>query len=91
MRRWPPPALIAAPFVLFYDLVLGSLAAAWLVRAASQDGFRRGEPIVLPLLMLASFLAAAPVVGALHIPFGALVGPALLTLAVRRRPGGPPS
>jgi hypothetical protein len=77
-------ALIAAPFALFYDLVLGSLAAAWLVRAASRDGFRRGEGAALALLMLASFLAAAPVVGALHVPFGALVGPALLTLAVRR-------
>ena len=32
--------LIVVPFALFYDLVLASLAAAWLVRAARQGGLQ---------------------------------------------------
>jgi hypothetical protein len=45
-------ALVAAipivmPFALFYDLVMESVAAAWLVRAARRDGWLAGEKTVL--------------------------------------------
>jgi hypothetical protein len=76
--------LLAAPFALFYDLVMASLAAAWLVRAARRDGFLRGERAALGLLLAATLLAAHPIVAHLHFPFGALAAPALLALAVRR-------
>ncbi len=77
-------AILAAPFALFYDLVLCSLAAAWLARAARQDGWRPGEAMALTMLALISLLAAAPVVRATHVPFGAVVAPALLWLAWAR-------
>jgi hypothetical protein len=76
--------LVAAPFVLMYDLVLASLAAAWLVRAGRARGFLPGEKAVIGLALVLDFLAAHPIVAALHIPFGAAVGPAFLMLAVRR-------
>jgi hypothetical protein len=76
--------VIAAPFALFYDLIMCSLAACWLIREARQDGFLPGESIVLRLLVLANLLAAPPVVAAAHVPFGAVVGPALLGLTMRR-------
>jgi hypothetical protein len=75
---------IAAPFMLYYDLVMASLAAAWLVRAGRRDGFLVGEKPVFGLLLFADLMAAHPVVAALHVPFGALAGPALLALAMRR-------
>ncbi len=77
-------AILAAPFALFYDLVLCSLAAAWLAREARRDGWRRGEPAALIGLALVCLLAAPPVVRATHIPFGALVAPALLGLSFKR-------
>jgi hypothetical protein len=61
-----------------------SLAACWLVRAARRDGFLPGEALVLRLLVLANLLAAAPIVAAMHVPFGAVVGPALIGLTLRR-------
>jgi len=76
--------LLAAPFALFYDLVMASLAAAWLVRAARRDGFLPGERAVLGLLLAATLLAAHPIVAQLRMPFGALCAPALLALVVRR-------
>jgi alpha-1,2-mannosyltransferase len=76
--------LIAVPFALFYDLILCSLAACWLVRAGRRDGFLPGEGWALVALMVATLLAGARFVAATGIPFGALVGPALLGLAMRR-------
>jgi hypothetical protein len=76
--------LIAAPFTLFYDLVMASLAAAWLVRAGRRDGFLPGEKLALGLLLLVTLLAAHPIVAKSHVPFGAAAGPVLLGLAVRR-------
>ncbi len=75
---------IAAPFALFYDLVIASLAAAWLVRAGRRDGFLAGEKRTFGFLLLATLMAAHPVVATLHVPFGLVVGPALLALAMRR-------
>ena len=76
--------LIAAPFVLMYDLVMASLAAAWLVRAARRTGPLPGEATVIGLAFLADLFAAHPLVAASHIPFGAFAGPAMLPLALRR-------
>jgi hypothetical protein len=76
--------VIAAPFALFYDLVMCSLAACWLVRAARQTGALPGEGVLLVLLLLANLVAAPPIVAGCHVPFGALVAPALLAAAMRR-------
>ena len=76
--------LIAVPFALFYDLILCSLAACWLVRAARCRGFLPGETWALVGLMAATLMAGARFVAATGIPFGAFVGPALLVLALRR-------
>jgi alpha-1,2-mannosyltransferase len=75
---------IVAPFELMYDLVIASLAAAWLVRAGRQRGFLPGEIAAMSLLLLMDLLSAHPVVAMFHIPFGAVCGPVLLALAVRR-------
>ena len=75
---------IAAPFALFYDLILCALAACWLTRAASRTGFLQGERSALPWLILANLLAAPMIVAATHVPFGACVAPVLLILIVRR-------
>jgi hypothetical protein len=88
--------LVAAPFVLMYDLVLACLAAAWLVRAARETGFLPGEKAIIGSVLLLDLFASHPIATAFHLPFGALAGPALLALAVRRslalpRPGAPGS
>jgi hypothetical protein len=75
--------LIAMPFLLFYDLVMASIAAAWIAAAARRSGWLPGEGQTLALafaLALVDFPAAAR----LHLAVGCLVGPALLALAVRR-------
>jgi hypothetical protein len=76
--------VVAAPFALFYDLVMASLAAAWLVRAGRRGGFLPAEKPLFGLMILANLMSAHPVVAALHVPFGVVVGPVLLGLAVRR-------
>jgi alpha-1,2-mannosyltransferase len=76
--------VIAAPFALFYDLVMCSLAACWLVRSARRDGFLPGEALVLILLVVADLLAAPMMVARSLVPWGALVAPALLALCLRR-------
>ena len=78
-------ALILAPFSLFYDLVLASLAAAWLARAARQTGFLAGEREILIVSILFNFaqypLAVLP---GLRVSTGALVPLMLFGLALRR-------
>ncbi len=75
--------MIAMPFMLFYDLVMASVAAAWLVGAARANGFRRHEPAALAALSLVTFLAF-PSASLLHLAIGSLVAPGLLILAMRR-------
>jgi hypothetical protein len=77
--------LIATPFALFYDLVMASLAAAWLVRAGRRDGFLAGEKVLFGVLILANLLSAHLIVAVAHVPFGLVAGPVLLALAIRRR------
>ena len=78
--------LIVVPFALFYDLVLASLSAAWLARAARQGGFLRGEKAGLGICVGLNLLAAVPVAarGTTGVAFGALVPSILIVLALRR-------
>ena len=77
--------MAAMPFLLFYDLVMAGVAAAWLVRAARDTG--RG-----PSASQASWLACCMVLSLLAFPMaagfrlaaGAAVAPILLVLSVRR-------
>jgi hypothetical protein len=75
--------MVAMPFLLFYDLVMASVAAAWLVRAARREGWLPGEQQILMLLMLMTFGAYASA-WLLHVAIGSLVGPLLLWCALRR-------
>ena len=84
-RQWRANAgliagtLIAAPFLLFYDLVIAGVAGAWLVRHARRYGWRPGEAFILASAMglnLIAFLVAA----SLHIPVGILAPMLLLWL-----------
>ncbi len=75
--------LIAMPFLLFYDLLMASVAVAWLAAAARRVGWLPGEAATLGglfVLVLVDFPAAAQ----LNLAVGCLVGPVLLGLAVRR-------
>jgi hypothetical protein len=78
--------LVVVPFALFYDLVLASLAAAWLARAARQGGFLPGEKAGLGICIGLNLLAALPVAtrGTTGVAFGALVPPLLVLLTLRR-------
>jgi hypothetical protein len=75
--------MIAMPFLLFYDLVMASVAVAWLVSASRRLGWLPGEQAwfaaVFTLTLLAFLFAAA-----LHLAIGCLVAPCLLGLSVRR-------
>ncbi len=75
--------LAAMPFVLFYDLVMAGVAAAWLARAARRGCWRPWEQPVLAGAVLIDLLAY-PSAAILHVGVGTFVAPALLWLAVRR-------
>lgn len=79
-------SLMLVPFALFYDLVMASLAAAWLARAGRARGFLAGEPAALVVCVLANLVCSIVVVArpASFAPLGAVVAPVLLALAVRR-------
>jgi Glycosyltransferase family 87 len=75
-------ALVAAPVALFYDLVLGVVAAAWLVRDSAEAGFPAGERTALAALFPLPLLSL--VVGERwHLPLSALAALALCALAAR--------
>jgi hypothetical protein len=75
--------MAAMPFLLFYDLVMGSVAAAWLVAAARRSVWLPGEQRLLGLLMIVALLAF-PAAGVLHLAIGCLAAPLLLGAALRR-------
>ena len=75
--------LAAMPFVLFYDLVMAGVAAAWLARAARRSAWHPIEPFLLVGAALADLLTY-PSAALLHVALGTLVAPALLWLACRR-------
>jgi hypothetical protein len=91
-RRTPPEAryaslaaglLMVAPFALFYDLLMTTVAAAWIVRAGRRDGFLPGEK---PVMALAFLLDAVtyPLATATHVALGVLAPVMILILAARR-------
>jgi hypothetical protein len=75
--------LIAMPFLLFYDLVMASVAAAWIAAAARRSDWLPGEGRSLAVVFALSLLDFPAAVW-LHLALGCLVGPALLALSVRR-------
>lgn len=75
--------LAAAPFALFYDLMLASVAGAWLARAGRTQGWRLGEPTALAAAVVASILAY-PLAALTHVQIGTVIAPGLLALAYRR-------
>jgi len=75
--------LIAMPFLLFYDLMMASIAAAWIAAAAQRSTWLPGEGRTLAVVFALALLDF-PAAEWLHLALGCLVGPALLALAVRR-------
>ncbi len=75
--------LTAMPFILFYDLVMAGVAAAWLARAARIGGWRPGEAAWLAILVAVD-LVAFPAASVLRLAVGVVVGPALLWLSMAR-------
>ena len=78
--------MAAMPFLLFYDLVMAGVAAAWLMRAWHRRSRKlpEGSLATLALCLLLS-LAAFPAAAALHLAVGAGVAPLLAWLAWRSR------
>jgi hypothetical protein len=75
--------LIAIPFAVVYDLMVATIAAAWLVRIGRERGFLRFEPQVIAATYLVPLLALF-VGNATHIPLGPLPALALATIAAVR-------
>ena len=71
--------LIAIPFAVLYDLMLATIAVAWLVRTGRQHGFLRYEEPVIATIYLIPLLTLHVGI-ALHIPLGPL--PALMLAAL---------
>lgn len=75
--------LIAVPLALLYDLMLGAIAAAWLVRDRSSTAAREWEgPALAGLFLL--LLEGRYVAEAWHVPVFPLVAFALFAIAVSR-------
>jgi hypothetical protein len=81
--------LLAVPVLLLYDLMLLSVAGAWLLLDIRARGPRPGEaPIIAAGFMTPLFCLEAGY--ALHAPFAPLVAAATLFAAMRRSaPAGP--
>ncbi|HZT88126.1 MAG TPA: glycosyltransferase family 87 protein [Stellaceae bacterium] len=76
-------APIAAPVALLYDLMLGSVAALWLVRSGREAGFLPWEKSSLAALFVMPIMARG-VGDAWHVPIAALTALGLLALAAGR-------
>ena len=76
-------SLLVTPYALDYDLMLLAPALAFLVRDATELGFRRGEATILALVWLAP-LVARSVAELTLIPVGFLSVAALFALALSR-------
>ncbi len=75
--------LAAAPFLLFYDLAIASLAAAWIAQDAQRHGWAHRDVAVFTALT-ALDLVAYPAAACLHIDTGALVPLILMWLIIQR-------
>ena len=76
-------SIVAAPLALLYDLMLGAVAAAWLVRDRDAAAAWGGEKTVLAALCLL-LLAGRGIAGQWHVPAFALAALAVLGLAAAR-------
>ncbi|MEA2779672.1 MAG: alpha,2-mannosyltransferase [Rhodospirillaceae bacterium] len=74
-------ALVASPLLWDYDLVLATVAAAWLVREGRCEAFLPWEKSLLGVLFVLP-LISRPVGEVFHVPLAALVGSMLLALAL---------
>jgi alpha-1,2-mannosyltransferase len=81
-------ALVAAPLALFYDLMLGSIAALWLLRSDGINRLSDWEKVALTGLFLLS-LSPRFLTDSSHIPIGPFIALALMGLiaahALRRK------
>lgn len=91
-RRLPLPlraatlasaSLVAAPFALFYDLMLAAVAVLWLLRGDGKTSLADWERIALAGLFLLS-LSPRSSAEALHLPVGPLIALALAALVAAR-------
>jgi len=87
-RRLPLPiraaslaswALLAAPLALFYDLMLGAVAALWLIRGDGTARLADWEKIALSGLFLLS-LSPRTLAEAWHLPVGPFIALALTAM-----------
>jgi hypothetical protein len=72
---------VAIPVILVYDLVLGAVAGAWLIRAGRGRGFLPWEVFLLVVLFLAPAVSRA-VAKTWHLPLGPFASLVLLAIAV---------
>jgi Glycosyltransferase family 87 len=72
-------ALVAAPLALFYDLMLGAVAALWLLRREERNRLSDGEKIALSGLFLLS-LSPRSLAESSHLPVGPFIALALFGL-----------
>jgi hypothetical protein len=75
--------LIVVPFAVIYDLMLATIAMAWLVRRGRQHGFLRYEEPIIATIYLIPLLALHVGI-ALHVPLGPLPALALAALCAVR-------
>jgi Glycosyltransferase family 87 len=81
---------VAVPVMLIYDLMIGAVAMAWLVRAGQERGFPPWAKTVLVAVFLAPLLSRN-VASAWHVPLAPVAVLALLALTTawgRRVAGG---
>lgn len=75
--------LVAIPVALIYDLVLGGMAMAWLVRLARRSGFLPWERLMLTAVFVLP-LFSRNLGTLLHWPFTPLAAWLLLAIVLRR-------
>jgi hypothetical protein len=75
--------LIAVPYALLYDIMLATVAIAWLVRAGRSGGFLPGEPLVLLALYLMPLVETVAALR-LHLPLATLTTAALAAICALR-------
>ena len=76
--------ILVMPVVLFYDIVLLLVAAAWLYHAAKTSGEVPGERAGLALVWLLG-LACYPTAGAIHVPLACACATGIFVLALARQ------
>jgi len=81
--------LLSVPVALLYDLVLITIAIAWLVSLAREGRFHRWEKLTLVGVYLIP-LVSLPLGAELHVPIGPFAAMAVLALCLARLGDRPP-